>query len=65
MKTKSTLRTYLFDRRVELYEKVNKLKDLKLNMMSTSDDERLLECTEAELDVVKAVIEICQSRGKY
>lgn len=65
MKTKSTLRAYLFDRRVELYEKVNKLKDLKLNMMSTPDDERLLECTEAELDVVKAVIEICQNRGKY
>ena len=65
MKTKSTLRTYLFERRVELYEKVNKLKDLKLNMMSTPSDEILLECTEAELEVVKAVIEICQNRGKY
>lgn len=65
MKTKSTLRTYLFDRRVELYEKLNKLKDLKLYMLATPSDLRLLECTEAELDVVKAVIEICQNRGKY
>ena len=65
MKTKSTLRTYLFDRRVELYEKINQLKDIKLNMLATPADENMLACCEAEMEVVKAVIEICQNRGKY
>ena len=65
MKTKSTLRTYLFDRRVELYEKINQLKDIKLSMLATPADESMLACCEAEMEVVKSVIEICQNRGKY
>lgn len=65
MKTHNTLRAYLFNRRVELYEKVNQLKDIKLHNLGTAEDDKMLACCEAELDVVKTVIEICQNRGKY
>lgn len=58
-----TLRKFLLAKRVELYEKVNIIKDKILSENFNERDERDLEVAEAELNLVKSVIEICVNRG--
>lgn len=62
---KNTLRKYLLYRQLELYETVDKLKNKLLSNSFTERDTINLEVTEAELKVIKEVIEICNSRHKY
>lgn len=62
---KSTLRTYLFDKRLALYDRVNVLKDRVLSETFTERDTINLEVAEAELAIIKEVLAICQSRRKY
>lgn len=62
---KSTLRKYLLDKRIELYETVDELKDKKLGNSFTERDTINLEVAEAQLNVVKDVITICNNRNKY
>lgn len=58
-----TLRKFLLGKRVELYEKVNTLKDKILSEDFNERDRQDLDIAEAELNLVKSVIEICVNRG--
>lgn len=58
-----TLRKFLLAKRVELYEKVNTLKDKILSEDFNERDRQDLDIAEAELNLVKSVIEICVNRG--
>ena len=49
---KSTLRKYLLDKRIELYETVNELKDKMLGNNFTERDEINLEVAEAPLEIL-------------
>lgn len=60
---KITLRKYLLDKRVELYEEVNTLKDKILSEDFNERDSHRLEIAEAELNLVKDIINICVNRG--
>ncbi len=62
---KSTLRKYLLDKRIELYETVNELKDKMLGNNFTKRDEINLEVAEAQLNTVRDIITICVNRNKY
>ena len=62
---KSTLRKYLLDKRMELYEIVDELKDKMLGNNFTERDTINLEVAEAQLNVIKDVITICNNRNKY
>ena len=62
---KSTLRKYLLDKRIELYETVNELKDKMLGNNLTERDEINLEVAEAQLNIVRDIITICNNRNKY
>lgn len=62
---KSTLRKYLLDKRIELYEIVDELKDKMLGNNFTERDTINLEVAEAQLNVIKDVITICNNRNKY
>ena len=62
---KSTLRKYLLDKRIELYETVDELKDKMLGNNFTERDTINLEVAEAQLNVIKDVITICNNRNKY
>ena len=62
---KSTLRKYLFDKRIELYETVNELKDKMLGVSFTERDTINLEVAEAQLNLVRDIITICNNRNKY
>lgn len=63
MQTKNTLRKYLLNRRVELYERVDELKSKLLSNNFTERDVLNLEVVEAQLNEVKTIIEICVNRG--
>lgn len=58
-----TLRKFLLAKRVELYEKVNTLKDKILSEDFNERDTNDLEVAEAELNLVKDIISICVNRG--
>lgn len=58
-----TLRKFLLAKRVELYEQVNTLKDKLLSENFNEEDRHDLDIAEAELNLVKSVIEICVNRG--
>lgn len=58
-----TLRKFLLAKRVELYEKVNTLKDKILSEDFNERDTHDLEVAEAELNLVKDIINICVNRG--
>lgn len=62
---KSTLRKYLLDKRIELYEIVDELKDKMIGNNFTERDTINLEVAEAQLNVIKDVITICNNRNKY
>lgn len=62
---KSTLRKYLLDKRIELYEEVDELKDKMLGNNFTERDTINLEVAEAQLNVIKDVITICANRNKF
>lgn len=63
--SKYTLRKYLFEKRVELYETVDELKDKIMCGSFTDTDLVKLEVAEAKLNVIKDVIAICHGRNKY
>lgn len=63
MQPKNTLRKYLLNRRVELYEIVDELKSKMLSNNFTERDTLNLEIAEAQLNEVKTIIEICVNRG--
>lgn len=60
---KQTLRKYLLDKRIELYEEVNDLKDILFTEDFTEADRIALDVAEAKLNLVKEIIEICVNRG--
>ena len=60
-----TLRKYLLAKRVELYEQVNTLKDKILSDDFTERDRINLEVADAELNLIKEIIEICTEREKF
>lgn len=62
---KPTLKNFLETHRIELYEKINQLKDVKIYDILSSIQEKDLELYELELEFIKAVIEICENRGRY
>ena len=62
---KHTLRKYLLSKRVELYARVNELKDIILSENFTERDTINLEVAEAELKIVLETIEICNYRNKF
>lgn len=62
---KNTLRRYLLDKRVELYEKVDELKTKILADDFRDRDLINLEVYNNQLNLVKEVIEICTNRNKF
>ena len=62
---KSTLRKYLFDKRIELYETVDEIKDIMLSEDFTERDKINLEIAEYQLNIVKDIITICNNRNRY
>lgn len=62
---RTPLRKFLIDKRVELYERVNDLKDVILSEHFKERDVTNLEVAEAELNLIKEVITICENRGKF
>lgn len=60
-----TLRQYLFDKRIDLYETIDELKSKKIYDCATDDEMRNLEVAEAQLNIIKDVIDICVKRRKY
>lgn len=62
---KSTLRKYLLDKRIELYETVDELKDKMLGNNFSERDTINLEVAEAQLNIIKDIITICNNRNKY
>lgn len=62
---KSTLRKYLLDKRIELYEIVDELKDKMISNNFTERDTINLEVAESQLNVIKDVITICNNRNKF
>lgn len=60
---KQTLRKYLLDKRIELYEEVNELKDILFTEDFTETDRIALDVAESKLNLVKEIIEICVNRG--
>lgn len=61
----NTLRKYLFNKRLELYEEVNELKDIIISNTFTEKDVRDLEIAEAKLNVITEVYDICKNRNKF
>ena len=62
---KPTLKNFLEEHRIDLYEKINQLKDVKIYDILSTVQEKALELYEAELEFIKAVIAICEKRGRY
>lgn len=62
---KNTLRKYLLNKRIELYDRVDGLKDIMLSSNFSERDEINLEVAEAELNLIKEVITICENRRKF
>ena len=62
---KSTLRKYLFGKRIELYEQIDELKDHILSNTFTEREYTELEIAEAQLVIIKEIITICNNRNKY
>ena len=60
---KITLRKYLHNKRLDLYEKISIIKDKILQEDFNEKDIRDLDVFNAELNIVKSVIEICENRG--
>lgn len=58
-----TLRKYLLNKRIELYEEVDELKDILFTEDFTEADRIALDVAEAKLNLVKEIIEICVNRG--
>lgn len=62
---RSTLKKYLTAKRLELYEKVD---ELKTQMLSSRFNERVainLEVSMAQLDIIKDIYEICDTRKRF
>lgn len=62
---KYTLRKYLLDKRIELYETVDELKNKMLGNSFTERDTINLEVAESNLNLIKDIITICNNRNKY
>lgn len=65
MSGKSTLRKYLLDRRVELYETIHELREKDAQYKLYDDELLKLHCAEAQLEIVKDAITICNNRKHY
>lgn len=66
--TKITLRKYLTQMRIELYEDIEQLNnEIKYSVDPEYVRERRAELNSAQdqLNLVKEIINICESRGKY
>lgn len=65
---KITLRKFLVNKRIELYEEIEMLNEEIKYRPNDKDIEVIkanLEIAQTELNLVKEIIEICESRGKY
>lgn len=61
-----TLRTYIYTLRVDLYERVIELKEKREHDVLTEEETIELIRAEAQLEVVKNVVDICEKRkNKY
>ena len=61
---KPTLKNFLEKHRIELYEKINQLKDVKIYDILSTVQEKDLEIYELELEFIKAVIKIREKRRR-
>ena len=62
---KQTLKKFLTDKRIDLYEQVNFYKDKKLSDNFTETDTIKLESYESQLELVKEIINMCAARNRY
>ena len=62
---KPTLKNFLEKHRIELYEKINQLKDVKIYDLLSTVQKKDLEIYEIEKKKKKAENEICENRGRY
>lgn len=60
-----TLRKYIIERKLELYEIIDSIKSDMLNDNFTEEDERELAVAEAQLDMLNDIAEICAERNRY
>ena len=59
------LKAFLLEKRVELYEKINDLKDIQIKDGLNVVEEMELNCLESKLEMIKQVISICENRKRY
>ncbi len=62
---KKTLKKFLTEKRIDLYEQVNFYKDKKLSDNFTETDTIKLESYESQLELVKEIINMCVARNRY
>ena len=62
---KKTLKKFLTEMRINLYEQVNFYKDKKLSDNFTETDTIKLESYESQLNLVKEIINMCVARNRY
>lgn len=62
---RSTLKKYLTAKRLELYEKVDELKTQMLSSRFNERDAINLEVSMAQLDIIKDIYEICDTRKRF
>lgn len=62
---RSTLKKYLTAKRLELYEKVDELKTQMLNSRFNERAAINLEVSMAQLDIIKDIYEICDTRKRF
>lgn len=62
---KKTLKKFLTEKRIDLYEQVNFYKDKKLSDNFTETDTIKLESYESQLNLVKEIITMCVARNRY
>ena len=60
---RGSLKKFLNQKRIELFEEINDLKD-EMIYNGKTDDLRL-NVAEAQMAIIKSVIDICEERGKY
>lgn len=60
---RGSLKKYLNNKRIELFEEINDLKD-EMIYNGETDDLRL-NVAEAQMSIIKSIIDICEERGKY
>lgn len=65
MSAKITLKRYLHDKQIELYEVVDRLRVKMIESEITNQELLDLTIYETQLDIVNEIIAICKDRGRY